>query len=433
MANLLSFFSHTIRGDTYQIYRSLLLLRLCVLIAVGLLVLLVGSDRSVSIDEPQLLFASLLAISSWSLLRLQQTKGNGELSANIYSSLIKREMMIDYSWIFLIVFLTGKSANPFIYYYLVLVAIGSLLFLRREAWGFCLAAISAYTVMLTLDMGQHYKHIDSDFRLHLLGMWINFIGASLITCFFVSSLADALRKQQNALAQAREANLKNEQLIGIGTVAASTVHALATPLSTLNLLIDELLDNTQDVKDATQDLQLMQQQIARCKDTMKKLARISNASEKKSRETIRQLINDLEEYYLLNSPDKYPSYHLPDSSRNKVIKYDLLFRHALINLINNALESSTEQVDVSVSEPVSGLRIIISNQLPENQREQLESWGETTESDKLHGLGIGSFLANSTIESLGGSVQLDVNGELDGLLAVNVVVQMPAEFYCEAP
>ncbi len=427
-----SFPGLTLRGSNDQVYCNLLLLRfvvLCLFTFLYLAVLLEGS-LALSVQPVLLVFLALLLAGSagyWLYARKVAKSARRN-----FASAIRRQMVFDYLWLFACVYLSGKSANPIIYYYLVLIAIAASLFSRRESWIFCIAGIVAYSLMLGLDMDEHSAHLDQGFRLHLLGMWLNFIGAAIITCLFVGNLSATLRRQQAELLRIRETHLKNEQLIGIGTVAASTVHALATPLSTLQMLIDELLAEDGQTQEGKRDLVLMQAQIQRCKDTMKKLSRLGDSGSKEQAEPITDLIEDLSEYYLLNSPGRQPGFELDSSAtiaHADCIKYDILFRHALVNLINNALESSDAPVQVKLYPASDGLRVSINNLVSAEHRPLLDAWGKTSISHKTEGLGIGSFLANSTIERLGGSVQLQTGQESEGLLSVNVIVQMPATFY----
>jgi len=427
MNNSFLFLRQTIRGDPASIVKSLWSIRLAVVFAIIIVALATNFIATDGVKGFRYLLISLFFVLAWTFTALVYFfYSNSERNMRYLS--VGREVLIDFGWVFLVVFLSGKSANPFIYYYLVLIAITSTLLNVRQAWAFCVLAIGVYSILLYLDSAQHYDHIDAEYRTHLLGMWLNFIGAALITCFFISNLAEALKIQQSELATIREHQLKNEQLIGIGTVAASTVHALATPLSTLKLLVDDFVHNPSINADAKNDLQLMQQQINRCSETMKKLARLSDRTQTEKYQQLQQLIESLEEYYLLHSPGRLPLIEGVAADMSWRIVDDQLFSHALINIINNALESSPEPVKVYFAISSTGLEIRVINSIGIDQREMLQSWGKMTESSKLHGLGIGSLLANSTIERLGGTVELKIGKPHYRKIDVNVVIQMPADF-----
>ena len=66
-------------------------------------------------------------------------------------------------------------------------------------------------------------------------------------------MANAIKVRELNLAEARENEIRNEQLVAIGTLAAGTAHALGTPLSTMAVLLTELdkLD-AEDLKNSPQ-------------------------------------------------------------------------------------------------------------------------------------------------------------------------------------
>ncbi len=309
-----------------------------------------------------------------------------------------------------IVLITGGSANPFIYYLLVLVAISAALFDPPASWFFTFTAVTGYSVLFLTDVSGHLAHMPNDFQRHLLGMWINFVGSALLVTFFISRLATALREQQTELALAREETLKAEQLAGIGTLAASTVHALGTPLSTLTVMLDELRA-MDDGKLDKEDISVMLTQIARCKATMQKLSLLAEHSETDGKlESAAALFRDLQEHYAITQPAVTPRFHFDIEIDTIRVQFSLLLRHALINLIDNALDAAGSLVDVKFGYIDNSLYIDIEDDGDGFPEEFAGRIGYPVVSTKKTGLGIGMFLANSTIEKLGGSVRIISHG-----------------------
>lgn len=324
---------------------------------------------------------------------------------------VLRELVIDGVWLALVVYCSGRSENPFIYYFLVLIAIASTVLRARSAWLFSLTGVAVYTLFLYLDIKNHFAHMSDDYQFHLLGMWINFCGSSLVTCYFISKLAGSLRSHQAQLSRAREETLQNEQLIGIGTLAASTVHALGTPLSTLTVLLGEMHHHA-DTAEKRQDIDLMLTQISRCKNTMKKLSLLAEQERNPPQiEPVSQLAEALSEHYTIVQPVRPPQIICLDSCAKRQVPHSLLLRHALINLIDNAVEAARSLVKVEFQGRGALLLITITDDGPGMPQRVLERWGKPQHSSKEAGLGIGVFLANSTIERLGGTVAI---GTIDG-------------------
>lgn len=341
---------------------------------------------------------------AWSLWLLR--RGGGDIQPQH----VLRELIIDGIWLALVVFYSGRSENPFIYYFLVLIAIAATALRARNAWLFSFTGILVYSAFLYLDINNHFDHIPDDYQFHLLGMWINFCGSSLVACYFISKLAASLRSHQLQLSHAREETLRNEQLIGIGTLATSTVHALGTPLSTLTILLGEMR-NESDMAEKRQDIDLMLGQISRCKDTMKKLSLLAEQENSEPLlEPVHKLFEHLREHYGLNKPLHLPQFNADPCCNASELRHSLLLRHALINLIDNAIDAAKTFVVVDFQCYATVLQITITDDGPGMPQELLVRWGKPQKSAKKNGLGIGAFLANSTIEKLGGTVAIDTTG-----------------------
>ncbi len=347
--------------------------------------------------------------------------------------------------IVILVSLSGGASNPFIYYLLVMVAISSTLFEKTMSWSFCFMAIAAYTVLLFLDMQGHVNHLFSDFQLHLVGMWVNFVGSAILICFFISRLAYALRDRQILLAQARENGLRQEQLVGIGTLAASTVHALRTPLSTIAILLSDMKTENKNTE-LEEDIDLLLRQVDRCKQTTDRLAALADTSEdEKSFEFSATFIDSLEEHYLLINPSIMPTFsfaalnqHLmsqnlinQESPNDQlVIETHILLQQAVQSLIDNAIHAAKSSVLVQSEEAKGFLSIKISDDGPGIPPDIAVNWGKPFFSKKEGGLGVGIFLANSTIERFGGAVTMVTNTQNNADAGTTVCVDIP---YMDGP
>jgi len=355
----------------------------------------------------------------WSLLVLSSP----ELMSGRWSE--TRELAFDLFWISLLVYATGGASNPFIYYLLVIIALAALLLPSRAAWAICFLSWLVYTLLLLLNVSAHFQHLTSAYRNHLVGMWLNYVISSMVVCFFVSNLMSAIRRQQQQIQTIREQNLKSEQLIGIATVAASTVHNLATPLSTLRLIVDDLRPDDLAGTESKEDLELMRQQITRCQVTIHQLSEMAQQSGQLVDRAVEEVIDELREHYSLHNPERLLQFRVRGASERR-LNSNSLFKFALVNLINNALESSASAVDIMFDVGAKSLTITIENTTHNAAEDDLEGWGAATESSKDYGLGIGSLLANSTIEQLGGTVTLTQCQKAEGRGArVFVEIAMP--------
>ena len=90
------------------------------------------------------------------------------------------------------------------------------------------------------DLPSVYGRFGGDFALHVLGMWMSFVIGAVVLIGAVSWVRSAHERQRVALAREREARLRDEQLVALGALAASTAHELGTPLGTARLIAEEL-------------------------------------------------------------------------------------------------------------------------------------------------------------------------------------------------
>jgi len=337
-----------------------------------------------------------------------------------------RELWIDLLWVFALVWMSGRSENPFLYYSFVVVAFSAVVLRARQAWVLCLASIMSYSLLIAVDVSQHFAHFPSNYKTHLVGMWLNFILSSSVICFFVSFLVMALRRKETTITSYREKNLKNEQLIGLATVAASAVHNLATPLSTLKLYLEEFSDAEQSDKQKVQDVQQMSIQLQRCQSTIDELSLLAKRSDEKNRLAVKQLIDALQEHYALMYPEARLKF-VYKTEMDTYLSCTPLLHYALVNLINNALESAIDSVAVTVDVQQGHVVIQIKNATSVDSEALMASWGQPSESKKENGLGIGSLLANTTIEQHSGRVELETSfsENLDSSADVRITVYLP--------
>lgn len=386
-------------GGHDAILRRLMMLRLalCAAIVAGLGYLHWGQQQEIAHISVVVLLLLLAGHSALVYFRCRTRQARSEF--DVWSFLV-----IDAAVLLLVVNETGRTANPFIYYLLILITVGATVLSRRACAAFTFSCCAAYTALLWVDVRDHFDHLGSDFQLHLLGMWVNFVGSALLISIALFRFARALRDREAALAEAREASLRNEQLIGIGTLAASTVHALGTPLSTLSILLGDMRNNPAEPT-TRQDVSLMLEQIDRCRVTMQKLSLLAQPDMANDEvESVNELHIWLKEHYLLANPRVLPLFRRHHNCSECTLRSNLLLKHALANLIDNAIQAASTMVMVDFKSSSSSLDIVIKNDgepLPNNV---INRWGKPLPSNKSGGLGIGIFLANSTIERFGGTI-----------------------------
>ncbi len=311
-----------------------------------------------------------------------------------------------------VLFFTQGAHNPFITLLVLPIALALFSGQRRTTLAVAILAVLAYLCLLRWSYPAHW-HLghDEQMQLHTFGMWINFIvmASALLACGL--SLLGELKRRETALQAMRERSLRDEQILALGTQAAQVAHAFGTPLSTLRVLSHEMLGEARD-DEQRQQLQLMQKQVDHCTTLLRQWRNEIDhpVSETLSlQDWLAALVSQLQ----LVRPEADVRIAVSDGAQ--LIQRDRLLDQALLSLLNNALDASRSQGRYDV-----GLRsewreqdclIRIDDSGPGVELELHQRLGVPVRSRKPHGLGLGLYLANASIERLGGDVRIDNRAE----------------------
>lgn len=337
-------------------------------------------------------------------------------NANVISHVeLVLQLALDFVFVTVLLAYTEGASNPLISYLLVLLAVGATLLRSLWAHLFAVLAITIHTAFLIVGIvtDEHSQHMPN-FQLHLVGMWVTFVVSAALITTFVSRMASAIRSRELTLAKSRENEMRNEQLVAIGSLAAGTAHALGTPLSTMAVLLSELdgLDE-QQLRDASikADIHVLRQQVVRCKQSLDQLTRFYHHSDQQQqgRMRIAAFHEAIRDYVVNIHPSATIEFDIEERCKELWMPSDITIRHALINIIENAIRAAHSVVKVSYGvDPENSARVLIRVQddgdgIPANV---MESMGEPFISSREGSMGLGIFLANSTVLRHGGSIEM---------------------------
>ncbi|GAB1261531.1 ATP-binding protein [Aurantivibrio plasticivorans] len=324
------------------------------------------------------------------------------------------QIVVDILAVSVLFFFCGGASNPFISYYLVPVTISMVTLPWRFTWALALLSIVCYSVLLIYNIpipglapSSHAHHGASYLNAHVVGMWFNFILSVVLISYFVVRMANALKAQQALINQQREDNLRDEQLLAVATLAAGTAHELGTPLTTMKVLVDEMVHDYSGDGNLAKDMSLLKQQVQVCTKTLKDLSIQAEANESRGdyRVNLHQFAEKVIERWQVLRPDVVASISLQDDNQQTAEFYSTLDQ-ALINLLNNAADACHHQVNITITWNKQQMRFVIEDDgagIPSNVREQL---GQPFVSTKRRGLGLGLFLSNATISRAGGTIEI---------------------------
>ena len=315
-------------------------------------------------------------------------------------------LLADIAFFSILLFFSGGASNPFVSYMLIPISIAAITLPRVYSIALAGIALLCYSLLLkyyvaivAIAPGHHQA---ADNSLHILGMWANFAISAAIIIYFISRMAATLKQQEQEIAMARDAQLRDEQLLAVGTLAAGTAHELGTPLNTMKLIVDEMLLDT----DNHADVMLLNQQIEQCKTTLKQL--LTTAEESQSNrldaQSVRLYLDNVLGRWQLMRPLLKTRIQFADSPAVTAVFHPTIAQ-SILNLLNNAADAS-EKVDIDIRWNNDTATISIRDFGAGLNADKLDNLGQPFVTDKADGLGLGLFLSQATLTRFGGSVSL---------------------------
>lgn len=302
---------------------------------------------------------------------------------------------------------SGGAANPLASLYLPPVLFAALLSPGLFAWCLSLLSMLAYAALFGWHLPWPLQGSDAAyaFSLHLVGMWLTFALSAVLITSFVSWLARQLAAREAALAAARETQLRDEQLLAVGMQAAGAAHSLSTPINTLTLLVDDMLQHHAGDLALQEDLQLMQAQLRACAQALTRLKQGVQQADS-PRPLFATLAQQLSGWRSLR-PDVQLSWQAAQG-QDPLVRLDAAFWPAFFNLINNAAEAGGGVLTVTAALQGGLLQLDIINPSGRLSAAQLQRAGlAPLASSKPAGMGLGVMLSHATLARLGGTLTLE--------------------------
>ena len=389
-----------------RVLSGLFWLRNVAVVAQLVVVLLVALAFRLQLDIRPLL-AIIAALWLWNLLVGWRLSRYFPVTIPVTFGEVAWNLGIDMLALATLLYWAGGSTNPFVSMFLVPVALAAVFLPARYVVTTVVLATGLYTALLWkyVPLATVGSRFGGDFNLHIWGMWASFILSAVIAAIFVYKLACAGRRRERELAEVRETLMRNEHIVSAGALAAGIAHEMNTPLSTIGLLSQELVDVPNEPALVKSDAREILAQVNHCKTRLQQLQQSPQPATEMSGEQLRQVLNN---WAALRS--------------DVVVKMDLSIDHmpaveelgdfmmAMTNLLNNAADASLAQgqAEVNVSARYTGAELIVEiDDFGKGlSTEQTRKAGRTPFSSKENGLGLGLVLSHATLERIGGELTL---------------------------
>ena len=330
-----------------------------------------------------------------------------------------------------LLYLTGGLTNPFCILILAPIVISATYLDLQRVIFICTASIISISFLLF-----YYKPIQSNFvnyssynfsGFEIIAIWLSL----LITLIFIASycfrIANESRKIGNALQKTQLALLNEEKISELMSLTAAAVHELGTPLSTISIISKELMDGINENDVNYEDLKLINNQIKRCADILKRLRTNSfsnNNDDFINKPSFTILINEILDYYsnekinVAINVDKFF-----DEEKIRVSRAPEIVQ-SLSNVIDNAYKYAKEKIIINLVNLENQVRIEIIDDGEGFSNEIYSLLGDPYVKKSIDkddtGLGLGLFISKNLINRSFGDIKFLNSKEYGACVQINL-------------
>ena len=401
------------QDSSLRILRQLYLLRSILIIFILAMILLAIYGLDIHLPILPLTIILLIMAATNLLTRWLIRSGHSISDRQLFAQLLVEILSFT-----LILYFTGGATNPFTFLYLIPLAIAATVIPGKPTWLLTGLTIVLYSLLLKyyqplgFEMQPHQGGMrDSAFSTHVIGMWFGFLLSATLVTLFITWLSRELKRRDHAIEQAKRREIRDQQLVALGTLAAGAAHELGTPLGSMALIVGDMTEglDPQQYPQLFEDQKMLREQIQRCKQILSVLSDQAGETRADAGHLVpaRKLLQDVVERWRKQRPQCRSQMDLAAVADDAQVLYDKPLEQALVNLLNNAAEAGDETVRIEAHSDPRWLHIDIRDSGPGLTEEQIAMAGETVFSTKPGGMGIGLFLAITTLRRSGGLIRFE--------------------------
>ncbi len=347
---------------------------------------------------------------------------------NVNNSELFIGMLVDVAVLSGQLYYAGGITNPFIFVYLLQVAVASVLLKPRYIW-----ALVAITSLCFVWLTQWHKPLTLPglaspvLPTHYIGgLLVCFMMNAALLVIFIGRIGRNLRQRDARLADLRQRAAEEEHIVRMGLLASGAAHELGTPLATLSVILGDWsrMAPFAAEPELREEIEEMQVQLQRCKAIVNGilLSAGETRGEAPMQTTLHTFLDELVQEWRNTRPAEELRYDR-DSTPDLPIISDFALKQMIGNVLDNALEASPHTpISFFVHVEDDELILRVQDRGPGFAPEMLEQFGKPYQSSKgKPGGGLGLFLSVNVARTLGGRIEAHNRPE-DG---AEVVITLP--------
>ena len=330
---------------------------------------------------------------------------------------------------------SGGADNPFCLFYFVNLAVGGVMIHPRFAWSLTLTAIGGYAFLIVMSPPLRIfgsaASIGSTLPATIIEItrMVAFATCASVVTYYVTRTAGESHGRHVRLLRLQRTRDQSRRLQGLTTLAAGAAHELATPLSTIDVVVRELsrhLESCDKPESVEHDLRLIDDELDRCRQILSRMraAAGDSAAESFARTTVGDLIDATLDG--VRDPHRVDVLDGSISSESTpMFVPSETVAQAIRNLIHNGLDAAGPRGRVRLETEVHPREVYFrvrddgSGMSDEVMARISEPFYTTKEPGR--GIGLGLFLTRNVISQLGGS--LSFHSEIG--VGTTATVQLP--------
>ncbi len=332
-------------------------------------------------------------------------------------------LLIDILQLGVLLYFSGGITNPFVIFILIpSVFSSSNLSLRTNTLLVILTI--CIIVFLTFNYEDLPINLNSDFHNNhyfYYSIPVSLIIALVFLNYFAMTFGTQSRLRKEALGKMEEVMAKEHELLSLGGQAAAAAHSLGTPLSTITIIAHDLMKQFKGQKDLEKDIELLNSQVERCNEILKRLT-LNPVEEDEFIDkdiNIRDYLHEIISSFKEISKKEFVFNFDQDSNPKKISK-SIEIVYGLRNFIGNAnkfaknsifinLKSDSEFTEITVEDDGNGYPRDIISKIGEPYLKSNYSKDKSKE-----GLGLGLFIGKTLLEKNFASVNCRNSKTRDG-------------------
>ena len=314
-----------------------------------------------------------------------------------------------------LIYLTGGIVNPFIIFLIIpsVFASSNLGFktnlLLVITTSLIIIFLTFYSEDLPAPLNEHF-HVDD---YYYYSIPIALIIALVFLNYFAILFGSESRLRKEALNKMEEVMAQEHEMLSLGGQAAAAAHSLGTPLSTIKIITQELLKQLKSNKEVIQDIELLESQVERCNQILKKLSLNPKQEDDfidedlSMKEYLKEIIFSFQE-----TSSKEFILNLDQDSNSKKITKSIEIVYGLRNFIGNANKFSKSKIFIFVKSDNEFTEIVVEDDGPGYPNDIISKIGEpylksfSKVKKNKTGLGLGIFIGKTLLEKNFATLQI---------------------------